>query len=221
MVFDCRCEDRHEREQKRVVLTGGPGGGKTAVLEVVRHNFCKHVVVLPEAASILFKGGFPRTSSVAARKAAQRSIFHVQREIETLMEEETEAGVVLCDRGTIDGLAYWPGSEEAFFRELGITKETEFVRYCAVIHLRTPTDGKAYQQGGLRIESLEQAAAIDGKIAQLWRQHPHYVEVPATTEFIDKVRLALAAIRREVPKCCLHSRLREETHNKESYRASV
>ena len=34
----------------RIVLTGGPGGGKTAVLEVVRRHFCEHVVVLPEAA---------------------------------------------------------------------------------------------------------------------------------------------------------------------------
>lgn len=218
-MLDCRCEDRHERTHKRVVLTGGPGGGKTAVLEVVRHNFCKHVVVLPEAASILFKGGFPRRPSVAARKAAQRSIFHVQREIENLTEEESGAGVVLCDRGTIDGLAYWPGNEETFFADLGVSKEQQFARYCSVIHLRTPTDGKNYQQGGLRIESLEQAAAIDVKIMELWRQHPHYIEVPATSEFIDKVRLALAAIRREVPKCCLQSRLQEQSHNKESYRA--
>ena len=40
-----------------MVLTGGPGAGKTAVLEVVRRTFCEHVTVLPEAASILFMGG--------------------------------------------------------------------------------------------------------------------------------------------------------------------
>jgi predicted ATPase len=42
---------------KLVVLTGGPGAGKTALLEVVRRHFCEHVVVLPEAASIVFGGG--------------------------------------------------------------------------------------------------------------------------------------------------------------------
>lgn len=54
----CACKDVHER--KRVVLTGGPGAGKTALLELVRQSFCTHVKVLPEAASIVFGGGFPR-----------------------------------------------------------------------------------------------------------------------------------------------------------------
>ena len=35
-----------------VVITGGPGAGKTAVLEVARTAFCQHVQVLPEAAGI-------------------------------------------------------------------------------------------------------------------------------------------------------------------------
>lgn len=38
---------RHKR--KTIVLTGGPGAGKTAVLELVRQQFCAHVEVLPEA----------------------------------------------------------------------------------------------------------------------------------------------------------------------------
>jgi len=37
-----------------VVLTGGPGAGKTAFLEIARRNFCEHIAVLPEAASIVF-----------------------------------------------------------------------------------------------------------------------------------------------------------------------
>lgn len=34
--------------RRRVVLTGGPGAGKTAVLELVRQYFCKHIDVLPD-----------------------------------------------------------------------------------------------------------------------------------------------------------------------------
>jgi hypothetical protein len=63
----CNCTQSHTR--KRVVLTGGPGAGKTAVLELARQYFCKHVLVLPEAAGILFGGGFPRR---ACRPSARR-----------------------------------------------------------------------------------------------------------------------------------------------------
>ena len=79
-VTTCPCSEPHQR--KRIVLTGGPGAGKTAVLELIRQSFCKHVKVLPEAASIIFGGGFPRTKGVLVRQAAQRAIFYVQRELE-------------------------------------------------------------------------------------------------------------------------------------------
>ncbi|HVY44872.1 MAG TPA: AAA family ATPase, partial [Minicystis sp.] len=84
-----------------IVLTGGPGAGKTAVLEVVRKHFCDHVEVLSESAGIVFGGGFPRRSTPAAKRAAQRAIFGVQREIERLAIEESRADLVLCDRGTL------------------------------------------------------------------------------------------------------------------------
>ncbi len=48
---------------RRVVLTGGPGAGKTAALEVIRRLYAPHVQVLPEAASIVFGGGFPRRAA--------------------------------------------------------------------------------------------------------------------------------------------------------------
>jgi hypothetical protein len=44
---------------RMVVITGGPGAGKTALIEVARRHFCHHVGFSPEAASILFRGGFP------------------------------------------------------------------------------------------------------------------------------------------------------------------
>ncbi len=80
------------------MLTGGPGAGKTAVLELVRQQFCAHVRVLPEAAGIVFGGGFPRMGSLEWRRSAQRAIFFVQRELESTGDADT-AAIVLCDRG--------------------------------------------------------------------------------------------------------------------------
>ena len=101
----CECARVHSR--RRIVLTGGPGAGKTALLELIRQAFCSHVTVLPEAAGIVFGGGFPREDDDECRRAAQRAIFHVQRELEAVGDSHSPA-VVLCDRGTIDGLATGP-----------------------------------------------------------------------------------------------------------------
>ena len=130
-MIPCDCREPHAR--RRIVLTGGPGAGKTAVLELVRQNFCRHVDVLPESASILFGGGFRRGVTPLARKASQRAIFHVQRELETVAEVEDNVAITLCDRGTVDGFAYWPGPEE-FWSAMGTSVEAELRRYDAVIH---------------------------------------------------------------------------------------
>ena len=60
---DCDCNAAHTT--RRIVLTGGPGAGKTAVLELIRQAFCVHVRVLSEAAGIVFGGGFPREDDPA------------------------------------------------------------------------------------------------------------------------------------------------------------
>ena len=196
----CECGDVHKR--LRVVLTGGPGAGKTALLELVRQSFCSHVKVLPEAASVVFGGGFPREDDIACRRAAQRAIFYVQRELEITGDSHNPA-VVLCDRGTIDGLAYWPGPVEDFWSSLGTTLDAEFGRYDAVIHLRTPAPEHGYNhQNPLRTESATDAAAIDRRIADAWALHPRRFVVASASDFLDKAAQALLILRNEMPECC-------------------
>jgi predicted ATPase len=185
-----------------VVVTGGPGAGKTAVLEVIRRNFCAHVAVLPESAGILFAGGFPRRPADAARRAAQRAIYHVERELETLVLEEKNAAVILCDRGTLDALAYWPAGSASFLADVGTTEARELARYSAVIHLRTPPAQFYNHQNPLRVETAESAAEIDLRIAEAWVNHPRRFLIESTDDFIDKVARAIAVIRDEVPLCC-------------------
>ncbi len=195
----CDCSASHER--RRVVLTGGPGAGKTAVLELIRHSFCVHVNVLPEAAGIVFGGGFPRGDHAELRRAGQRAIFYVQRELETAADAANPA-VVLCDRGTVDGDAYWPGPDD-LWSSVGTTLEEQLRRYDAVIHLRTPPTGSGYnRQNPLRIESAAEAAAIDEKIAGLWERHPRRFVVEATPDFLSKTARVIEILRGEMPECC-------------------
>ena len=195
----CTCPGPHAA--KRIVLTGGPGAGKTAVLELMRRTLCSHVRIVPEAAGVVFGGGFPRDGGLAARTAAQRAIFYVQRELEAAALSG-DVAILLCDRGTVDGAAYWPGPGE-LWDGVDTTLADQLARYDAVVHLRTPSaDGGYNWRNPLRVEDPAEAAAIDDRIARAWAGHPRRHEVDAATDFLAKAARAIELVRGELPPCC-------------------
>lgn len=198
----CACV--HDSSQTRLIaVTGGPGAGKSAVLELAARSFCSHVVILPEAATILFSGGFPRLPSATARSAAQRAIFRVQKELERLALEDGRFGMILCDRGTLDGIAYWPGEPKEFWNDLQATRDSELARYHAVLHLETPTAKEGYNhQNVVRIETPHEAHVIDLKIRSVWAGHPLRAIIPSTHDFPEKAFRALEWLRSQLPPCC-------------------
>lgn len=201
-MYNCKCT-LHNHKPKFVVLTGGPSAGKTAVLEMVLKSFCQHVTVIPESASIVFGGGFFRRKTLPARKGAQRAIFRVQRELEQIVIEEQQSALAICDRGTVDGLAYWPTNEDDFWRELQSSKSAEFARYAAVIHLRTPTLEQGYNlDNPVRIESAQEALKIDKKLVDAWSGHPNVIYIDSEDDFFSKAQKALSTIQSLVPPCC-------------------
>ena len=176
---------------RRIVLTGGPGAGKTAVQQVAVHAFPDRIVNVPESATILFSGGFPRLGDLRARCAAQRAIFHVQRELEELHEAVANGCALLCDRGTVDGLAYWMG-EGSFFDQVGTSREDELARYHSVIQLAVPTDAEGYdRRNPNRIETQHEAAEIGQRIREAWSGHPRFQTVSAAQSFWAKVQKAV------------------------------
>jgi predicted ATPase len=183
---------------KRIVVTGGPGAGKTATLEVARRTLCGHIGFARESASIVFGGGFPRETREHAQCAAQRAIYFVQRELESVFDDRSDLDVVLCDRGTLDCAAYWPRAEVEFYNELGTTRAAELARYAAVLHLRPPPNGGGYERAGLRIESADEALAIDARIERSWSRHPRRFFVEHTTDFFAKVSRVLTLIESEM-----------------------
>ena len=201
-VPHCTCAVK-THEPKLVVLTGGPGAGKTAILEFAQREFCKHVTVLPEAANVLWKGGFPRHDGELARRAAQRAIARVQLELERIALDDGSPALVLCDRGTLDGVAYWPGPVDDFYTEQGINRAQELARYAAVIHLRSPGAHNGYNhQNPMRTENPAQASAIDERIVAAWDGHRRRMFVDSTPRFLTKLAQTIELIRAEIPVCC-------------------
>lgn len=184
----------------RIVLTGGPGGGKTTAADLFRREIGERVVVVPEAATLLFAGGFPRSAEVHARQSLQAAIYHVQRNLEDVQAARFPDRVLLCDRGTVDGSAYWPDGSEGFFRAVGTSHEAELARYDAVIFFESAAVGGHLIEGGnpARIESATEAIDADRRLRAMWSPHPRFVLVPHNVSFVAKIMEGLKALERLV-----------------------
>jgi predicted ATPase len=185
-----------ENGRCRIALTGGPGGGKTTAADLFRREIGERVVIVPEAATLLFSGGFPRCTEEAGILAAQHAIYHVQRNLEDLQSSLYPGRILLCDRGTVDGGAYWPGDPEEFYATLGTTLEHELARYDGVIFFESAAVGGMGIEGGnpMRKESIEQAAALDAKLHSLWARHPRFILVRHHSSFWKKISFGLAEL---------------------------
>jgi len=185
-----------ENGRCRIVLTGGPGGGKTTAADLFRREIGERVVVVPEAATLLFSGGFPRTADARARKAAQQAIYHVQTQLENVQSALYPDRILLCDRGTIDGAAYWPDDPAGFFAAVGSSEAAELARYDAVLFFESAAVGNISIEGGnpTRVETNTEAVALDARLRALWCKHPRFSVVPHHASFVKKIMLGLALL---------------------------
>jgi predicted ATPase len=185
---------RHHR--CRIAVTGGPGGGKTTAVDLFRREMGESVVIVPEAATMMFSGGFPRYPEVEAIRSSQRAIYHVQRNLEDIQATRYPDRILLCDRGTIDGAAYWPDGDGDFFRTLSTSLESELARYDGVIFFESAAVGGLGIEGGnpVRRESIAEAAALDGTLRSFWSQHPRFVVVHHNESFFKKISIGLAVL---------------------------
>lgn len=187
----------HAHRPLRVVVTGGPGGGKTTAADLFRREIGSKVVLVPEAATLMFSSGFPRSHDEASVKIIQRTIYQVQMQMEALYAVQNPGCILLCDRGTVDGAAYWPHDHpHEFFHAQGTTLKEELARYDAVLFFESAAVGGMMIKGGnpVRDETGAEAVALDARLRDIWSQHPRFVLVPHNTSFFKKISSGLAAM---------------------------
>jgi len=173
----------------KIAVTGGPTAGKTALVETLFLAFSDRLGVVQEAASMLFRAGLPRGTDVAHLLVQERVIYHMQKALEDLATLDKPGRVLLCDRGTLDGLAYWPGTEASYFAVIDSNIEAELARYDWVLHVDVapPYD---FQPNTLRIESAEEIIRINERLKSAWSLHPKRFVLPADAGFVHKLELA-------------------------------
>ena len=188
---------------KRIVLTGGPGAGKTLVAAGMARDEPKTFAVVPEAATQVYYRLQTRWDLLtdAERRDVQRRIYALQLEQEDRAAREQAGRVLLLDRGTVDGAAYWPDGPEHYWREIGTTHATELARYDAVVWLETCATIGAYDgdaSNACRHEDTALAIDRGNAVLRLWQDHPRLMRVKAYPTFEDKLAAAREALRNSV-----------------------
>ncbi|MEW6990927.1 AAA family ATPase [Colwelliaceae bacterium 6441] len=182
--------------KKRIVLTGGPGGGKTTALDLIRREFSGKIASVPEAATMIFSGGIERSIDPVVLKAQQTAIFNLQKHLEDIQRATHPECLILCDRGSLDGLAYWPGEPQDFFDTMKTSIEEEFARYDAVIFFETAAkSGESIKSNNpIRNESEQAAIELDKKLQKIWSNHPNFNLISSSESFIKKVMFGIMTI---------------------------
>ena len=189
------------RRWRSLVLTGGPGGGKSSLrapLAAALEDHADHVLVAPEAARLVIETGFPVTE--ATREPLQRAIMELQVQLRcsltALAAELPGKVVVIFDRAEPDGSAYLP--PEAYLRllaGLGLTPTKAREQYDVVLHLQTAAAGaeQDYALDAARAEDAAAARALDVALLAAWAGHPARVVVPTAPTFDEKVERVVVA----------------------------
>jgi hypothetical protein len=169
------------QQRTQIVLTGGPGGGKTTLIEELARDpdWRGRFLALPEAIHSAGRVGIsPR------EPLFQRLMVETQRALEAALArtlEPDDPRFLLCHRGTLDPLAFWLDrgwDEAAFFAYTRTSRAEHHDRYRAVIHLVTAADGAPafYRRwpDAHRPETIAEAVRLDWLLERAWGGHPCY-----------------------------------------------
>jgi len=190
----------------KLVVTGGPCGGKSTALEWIEKAFTAKgytVIFVAETATELINAGVAPWD-FDANKDFQKCLARLQWEKEKVFyraAKRMNAGKVLivCDRGEADNMAYMTRQEYLeVLDSIGSNEEAVMDKYDAVFHLVTAAKGAeeyyTTANNTARTETAEQAAALDDRFIEAWTGHSHFRVIDNSTDFNGKMERLIDAI---------------------------
>lgn len=181
----------------KVVLTGGPGGGKTSVLNAIKNltitedgykNIIKlgdkkiKLVTISETATELISSGIPPTEAERIYDF-QDILFEIQKSKEESSIKslrfgyDTDIILFLYDRGLLDGMAYLDKKGE--FEDIMASKDVKELdildKYDLVVDLLSTAtcapEKYGFESNEARFEDVEWAKSVDRKTSAAWVGH--------------------------------------------------
>lgn len=199
-------KDKKPSSITKIVITGGPCGGKTAAMSRLKKELSAigyTVLIINEVASDLITGGVaPWTCKTKVEYQKLQLCIQLEKErvfLEAAKNMNADKILIICDRGAMDSKAYIEDGEfEGILKELGRNEIELRDSYDAVFHLVTAAKGaeKFYSTSGnsARTETPEQAAALDDATISAWVGHPHLRIIDNSTDFEGKINRLVAEI---------------------------
>ncbi len=196
-----------EKKIIKIVLTGGPCGGKSTGLSCVERALAKYgykVVIINESATELILNGLSLNAYNGMERVFEKNIVKLQLLKERLYYDACknlpdEKILLVCDRGIMDCMSYV--SKEDFMAILDDLGE-DLIQlrddYDGVFHLVTCAKGaeECYTSAnnGARSESIEEAREADERTLACWAGHPHLRVIDNSTDFEGKINRLIAEI---------------------------
>lgn len=202
----CSKQEENRMSITKIVITGGPCGGKSTAMSWVQNAFSQMgytVLFVPETATELITGGVaPWTCGTNADY--QKCQMHLQIEKEKIFEQaattmKCDKILIVCDRGLLDNKAYMSEAEFSQVVESIDSNEIELRdNYDAVFHLVTAAKGAEQfyttANNTARTETVEQAVALDDKLIAAWTGHPHFRVIDNSTPFEEKMKRLISEV---------------------------
>jgi len=189
------------RRIQKLVLTGGPCGGKTtgmAHLATFFESLGWKVFRVPETATVLMSGG------IAFGELNEEQVLDFQEHLVTTMiaiedtyfsmaEKCTQNVLIIADRGVMDASAFIDKeSWERILAKLNLEDiEVSDNRYNHVVHLQSAAIGaeKFYtvEDHSARFEGIELARERDRRAMEAWQDHPYVDIIDNRSDFDSKI----------------------------------
>lgn len=201
-------ERQRSRKVWKLVLTGGPCGGKTtgqARLSTFFENLGWKVFRVPETANVLLGGGvdFSELSEEAAVRFQEnllKTMIQIENSFFDLAKASERNCLIICDRGAMDASAFI--SREQWDKILANNSFDEVElrdnRYHQVIHLVSAAKGAeqfyTLDQHQTRSEGLEEARVRDTRAAEAWVGHPYVDIIDNSSDFDTKIKNLISLV---------------------------
>ncbi|ELT98807.1 hypothetical protein CAPTEDRAFT_170068 [Capitella teleta] len=191
----------------RLVLTGGPCGGKTtgqSRLCTFFENLGWKVYRVPETATILMGGGVKWTDlnedeAYRFQENLIKTMLQIENTFFDLAASCRKNCLVICDRGIMDASAYLKPEQWERMKKDNNWNEIDIrdSRYNQVLHLVSAANGaEAFyhtENHRTRHEGIDLAKRLDQLTSQAWVGHPYYDIIDNSTDFERKVVRMIAA----------------------------